>query len=40
MITGKASELLFVYVNNIRDWNIKVDIHVGKVKHKNTILKY
>ena len=26
---------LYVYVDNFWDWLIKVDIHVGKVKHKN-----
>ena len=33
--TNKRLIFLYVYVDNFWDWYIKVDIHVGKVKHKN-----
>ena len=26
---------IYIYMDNFSDWQIKVDIHVGKVKHKN-----
>ena len=26
---------IYIYVDNFWDWYIKVDIHAGKVKHKN-----
>ena len=35
----KSVFYLYIYVDNFLAWQIKVDIHVGKVKHENNYVK-